>query len=266
MSLPDDSIHLLSNFYNYTLSKAAYKYAVKIDADQIYFTERLKDICKAYRTDRQYKLSYAERRAWRYCCKSRHGVSMGDITMLTSKLVVFFNRRTCFELYYSGFLKTIANTKSYTSLPGINISNKDGEIGVPYKNLEKDIVFSFNGVDDHIIYEISKNSYYFPYRDFITDIPSERGTILIERFAIDKYPVLQAPFMWHHLRYYIDKGIKSTSFNQIPYSEFRTSTLKKQKKGKKLVIMSYMIRVMWFMYKYDRNYPDFRQEKEKYGL
>ena len=33
--LPSDSIHLLANYYNYTLSKASYRYAVKIDADQI---------------------------------------------------------------------------------------------------------------------------------------------------------------------------------------------------------------------------------------
>lgn len=42
-ALPETSIHLLSNYYNYTLSKASYRYALKIDADQIYFTDKLKE-------------------------------------------------------------------------------------------------------------------------------------------------------------------------------------------------------------------------------
>ncbi|MFR8356037.1 MAG: hypothetical protein ACLVEJ_10515 [Parabacteroides sp.] len=49
-SLPEDSIHLLSNYYNYTLSKATYRYAMKIDADQIYFPERMIRLCDAYRS------------------------------------------------------------------------------------------------------------------------------------------------------------------------------------------------------------------------
>ena len=47
--LPSDSIHLLANYYNYTLSKASYRYAVKIDADQIYFPEKLQRFGDAYR-------------------------------------------------------------------------------------------------------------------------------------------------------------------------------------------------------------------------
>ena len=51
--LPSDSIHLLANYYNYTLSKASYRYAVKIDADQIYFPEKLQRICDAYRNEQK---------------------------------------------------------------------------------------------------------------------------------------------------------------------------------------------------------------------
>ena len=40
-SLPLDSPHLLAGYYNNALKHANYKYVVKIDADQIYFTEKL---------------------------------------------------------------------------------------------------------------------------------------------------------------------------------------------------------------------------------
>lgn len=51
--LPPDSIHTLAGYCNYALSKASYRYAVKIDADQVYFTDRLKHICDAYRSDKK---------------------------------------------------------------------------------------------------------------------------------------------------------------------------------------------------------------------
>lgn len=54
-SLPDDSVHKLCNYYNYTLSKATYRYAMKIDSDQIYFTEKLKLYCDAYRREEPLK-------------------------------------------------------------------------------------------------------------------------------------------------------------------------------------------------------------------
>jgi hypothetical protein len=52
-SLPDDSPNLLCNYYNFALSKVSYKYAVKIDADQMYFSEKLKYWCDIYRDERK---------------------------------------------------------------------------------------------------------------------------------------------------------------------------------------------------------------------
>ena len=47
--LPDDSPNLLCNYYNFALSKVSYSHAMKIDADQIYFTEKLKFWCDVIR-------------------------------------------------------------------------------------------------------------------------------------------------------------------------------------------------------------------------
>lgn len=49
LALPDDSPHLLCNYYNFALSKVSYQYAMKIDADQIYFSTELQhwaDLCR----------------------------------------------------------------------------------------------------------------------------------------------------------------------------------------------------------------------------
>ena len=49
ISIPENSTQLLSNYYNYALSKSSYKYVMKIDADQIYYTKSLVELCNAYR-------------------------------------------------------------------------------------------------------------------------------------------------------------------------------------------------------------------------
>ena len=48
IGLPEGSHQLLSTYYNFALSKVSYRYCLKIDADQIYFTDELKkwrDLC-----------------------------------------------------------------------------------------------------------------------------------------------------------------------------------------------------------------------------
>lgn len=44
MNLPKDSIHLLSGYTNYAISKVTYRYAIKIDSDQLFFSESFKNI------------------------------------------------------------------------------------------------------------------------------------------------------------------------------------------------------------------------------
>lgn len=47
MSYETNSIHSLANYYNFGYTKIKYKYYMKIDADQIYFTEKLLETRKA---------------------------------------------------------------------------------------------------------------------------------------------------------------------------------------------------------------------------
>lgn len=59
-TFPDDSPRLYCNQCNFGLSKMQYKYAVKIDADQIYFADEIKkwrDVC-AGKYPLKWKLAY----------------------------------------------------------------------------------------------------------------------------------------------------------------------------------------------------------------
>ena len=55
-SLPDDDPRLLCNYYNFALSKVGYQYAMKIDADQLYYTDRLGQVLSALRKKSRFGL------------------------------------------------------------------------------------------------------------------------------------------------------------------------------------------------------------------
>ena len=55
--LPEGSPHLLSTYCNFALSKVTTPYALKIDADQVYFTETLKEWCDFIRSCEPKKLT-----------------------------------------------------------------------------------------------------------------------------------------------------------------------------------------------------------------
>lgn len=52
------SENTLYGYYNYALSKTNYKYVMKIDADQIYFTQKLCNVCDLYRAKGNVILGY----------------------------------------------------------------------------------------------------------------------------------------------------------------------------------------------------------------
>ena len=51
LNQPDDSPNLFCGYTNRAIAEASYKWIFRIDADQIYFTDRLKRICDLYRSD-----------------------------------------------------------------------------------------------------------------------------------------------------------------------------------------------------------------------
>ena len=56
-SLPDDSPNLLCSYCNFALSKVTSQYALKIDADQVYFTNTLKHWCDFVRNCKPQRIS-----------------------------------------------------------------------------------------------------------------------------------------------------------------------------------------------------------------
>ncbi len=212
LALPADSIHLLSNYYNYTLSKASYRYAMKIDADQIYFTDKLKFFCDAYRKEEKEKITLKE--FW--AAQTVH--YFVDLINLFPRLLPDFSfSDELIDLYKSYTLKMIGNKKYPISFSGINLYLESDKWVLPLGGAEKGMFLPFNGIHDHIVFEISALSYYVPQPIYGGNLKYQNS--LIEEFNLTKrmnlwkgfykHIFLYGGFLWYHMAAVKEPGFTS---------------------------------------------------------
>lgn len=163
-----DSPHRLCNYYNFALSKVKYEYAMKIDADQIYFTEKLKYWCDTYRQKVSFSLKAmlgAPIAAWIvYNIKKGNDVNSYYLRLL--KANIFREAYYQFVRYYIS-----RNNKNNISLSGLNIYRDTNKWFTPLGFGEKGfrLLPPFNGVGDHLIFKVNEYSYYYPADKALND-------------------------------------------------------------------------------------------------
>lgn len=203
-NLDGNSVHLLSNYYNYTLSKASFRYALKIDADQIYNTTKLIQICNAYRSTRIVFPTLKERFI---------GFMISTLSFIQFKLSSRFRVRwdltppkTWAEPYYSYELKRIQNKKIPASFNGINIYIKNDALYIPFGKYADNAFPPFNGIDDHLLFVISDKTYYVP-SPMHTNHAAYKSCV-IERFKYNdeiykpfglSFRLANCGFLWFHV-------------------------------------------------------------------
>lgn len=198
-SLPDDSPHLLCNYYNFALAKTTYKYAVKIDADQLYFTDVLKEwgnCCREQtpqRIDATYRIGQIVNSLFKV--HKYLGFKMGCVTIIPQLI--------SHKLYgcYKSYVKTLfLNGEDVClSLSGVNVFYKEKwtvSIGKAGKNVN--LLPPFNGEGDHLIFKVTDKTFYTKYNMPYYGIVNNRKYTLIEQF-VHPYRTLCAGFCWFHL-------------------------------------------------------------------
>ncbi len=154
----EDNIHNPANYYNFAYTKTRYKYYMKIDADQIYFADKIKSIKNfLYRMEPIGKIF------------SKLPNIIRRIINKVSKISTKISKKLSLSLY---LLTNINNKKTFSlQLGGINLVRQGKDMVV---SLEKDSIEDkkrcvFNGcVGDHTIWiphsdircEHSKTRYY----------------------------------------------------------------------------------------------------------
>ena len=200
-TLPDDSPHLLASYYNNALKHVNYKYVVKIDADQIYFTDKLRklrnDIVVGVNQTRMgmifgklvslaFAQSMGSKKLWSQW-HPRH--------YLQYILVPLFKKQ-----YYKYAISELLNGNAYLALSGVNAL----KIGYTwYSPMGCQTGYGlwdpYNGEEDTLVFEASSNTYYVPWD--LTTYKSNNGShAFIERFEYPNKTKLNIGLIWFHLK------------------------------------------------------------------
>lgn len=261
-NLPADSPHLLSTYYNYTLSKATYRYAVKIDADQIYFKVYFAKICDAYRSDKKYHFTFVEK----FIASIFEGFMEGQLGWFKLYLGNLFIVSGLFgHIYEQYVLKWISNEKGFTWISGVNLCVSDGNYAVPLsysKNGESRLIGLYNGEMNHCFFEVTEDTYYYPGKQFCTsDRSKPKGYSFIEAFHTGNISSsVFIGFLWYHMRWCKDENIKGGNLSTMPYS-FLTKRSAEELQSENLFIVPNSC--SWIFYFYHTCLLDY--QLEKYG-
>lgn len=269
VGLPEDSIHLLSNYYNYTLLKARYRYAVKIDADQIYFSDRLKRLCDAYRNELQQKITLSEYIAGKYLRIFTIILRM-PFNMLFLRLIDFLPfQKTVLRQYAAYLFKQVSLTKRPCFLSGINLCRKNQEWGIPEFRNDNSTPLIFNGWGDTMIFWISGKTFFLPVyqtcdrkeaTDKIIYIGFLKKYRIIERFHQDESLFLYGGFCWYHMKFADCEENEDDLIGwKVGLADFLRTSLRDLMKSYPLDIKKYHFKNHLFSFVYDKNIPSSKE-------
>ena len=199
-SLPKNSPHLLCNYYNFALSKVTYQYALKIDADQIYFTNKLKKWCDIYRKNEITKITMSVIIGYMLNIYFRF---VNKLNLLTGKVLPLLPHSIphYFRFQYETYLKYLISKQNIKiSLSGLNVfyDNKwYSTMGAI--NDDINVLPPMNGTNDHCIFKVSKETYYIPIINKMYDKYRSEQYSIIELFVDHDSKYYNTGFFWFHL-------------------------------------------------------------------
>ncbi len=160
-NLPDDSLRLHCNQCNFALSKANYKYAVKIDADQLYFADELKkwrDVCsRSLHVKWHFSFIFGWLFMMYFTAYRRLSFKYGKpcLWMIPDWFV-----RILFKPYSDYSKWMLLRGKALIALSGVNVF-KDDRWYVTFDGVN--IHPPYNGEGDTVIFKVSDHTYWGKY-------------------------------------------------------------------------------------------------------
>ena len=189
-TLPDDSPRLYCNLCNFGLSKMQYKYAMKIDADQIYFADEIKkwrDVCCGNNTVKwhySFILGYIFTTYFSLYRRLSLKFNRPILWLLPNSLISFI-----IDKYLNLAKWKLLQGKVCIALSGVNLF-KDDKWYIPFDKYN--IHPPYNGEGDTVIFKLSEETYYSRrYSDKITYSCTE--------LFHQPYKMMFAGPVWFHL-------------------------------------------------------------------
>ena len=254
--LPEGSPYLLSTYCNYALSKVTAPYALKIDADQVYFTDTLKEWCDFIRNCEPQRMTL----------KVLIGkifdkyFSLYRLLSLKSNRVLPILPTWLLRMFYPAYLSyakyAFSHDKACFSMSGVNVLEAETTMipmGHQCGNLVSGI--PFNGEGDTVMFKIKDNTYFAKMPDYST-----RRDSLVEQF-IHPYKVMYVGFFWIHIRVMRPSSylqamniLKEDPQSYITYDEFKLLSYSEIMKRSSIYIFRTVQRVLFaFIYKANKH-------------
>lgn len=206
ISLPEDSLRLHSTQCNYALSKVSYKYAMKIDPDQVYFSDEMKkwrDVC---RTDKLIHWKFKFILGWIFMMyisvyrRVSSRIGRPYLWMIPDGLVKFF------QVSYSEYIQwKLQKGTVAISFSGVNLFYDDGWT-VPFDRYN--VHPPYNGEGDTLLFCVSDATYFIKAYD-----KNRRPYTVVEQFNHPYKVVMADDPIWFHLhanRLYCYDKVKKT--------------------------------------------------------
>lgn len=209
-SLPDDSPQLLCNYYNFALSKVRFEYAIKIDADQIYFTEILNKWCDLVRTKNKVKGSWILGMLFHYYFLAYRFLCL-KIKMRLPLMPEWLAKAA--KPHYERYAATqMIKGTACLSFSGINVFKDDKwAVSLGLKDEAVNVLPPFNGENDHLLFKVSEQTYYRKFDMDYYNLISNSSYSLIEEFVHPYKPMFMG-FCWFHMN-----AMRSRLKNQVMF-------------------------------------------------
>lgn len=192
ISLPEDSVRLHSTQCNYALSKVSYKYAMKIDPDQVYFAEEIvkwRDICCMMKIQNNIFDFIGGWFFMMYMSLYRRlsaKIGYPCLFMIPDWLVLFFKK------YYSRYIGyRLQKGNIAVSFSGINLFY-DGTWSVPFDKYN--VHPPYNGEGDTLLFKVSSETFFSRKYD-----KNKRPYTVVEQFNHPYKVVMADSPIWFHL-------------------------------------------------------------------
>lgn len=229
---PENNPHLLSSYCNFALSKVTADYVLKIDADQIYFTKKLKDWCDFVRNCQHIPMTTK--------------VVAGKIFSYWVSAYLIFSRKIGIRLpvlpvwllkfAYSAYLSyakwAFSHDEACLSMSGVNVFETDKTL-ISMAHTHPDGVdvmpTPFNGVGDHLIVKMSDKVFFRKFKQ--DEFNSDKGNTfcIIEEFIHPYRRLVHVGFFWKHIRTMrpTDKDMVLKAYKLDPQSYLDIESFKK---------------------------------------
>lgn len=234
-NLPEGDPALLSSYNNFALQKITSEYAVKIDADQVYFTKQLKTWCDFLREcepqKRTFKILLGNLFSMYVSVYRLLSIKVGRVLPLLPSCLV----RMFYPAYISYAKYLFSHDKAYLALSGINVLETE-EVGISMGHILNDFkaFHSFNGCGDTVIFKMDDSVRFEKFIMPEYNPPYTKTYSVFERFNSPCKKIMFIGFFWKHLSmmretlldkalnlHRIDKGafLPIDKFRKLSYSK-----------------------------------------------